>query len=127
MTRRVSFGFLVLVVTLLPVHAAWLLIVAMASTPEAASTPVHTPNPAQAPASALGLIEALVYAEPFFAGTILIWLAVWLPVLVSFSILAACAAGPRRRPSMLAAAAFLLGTAFAAPWIFGLYRIIAEG
>ena len=127
MTRRIAFGCLVLVVALLPMVAAWLMMIAMIPSPEAETTPVATPNPAMAPASALSAVEILVYADPWFAGTISIWLAVWLPVLVSYSIFATCADARRRRASMLAVASFLLGTAFAAPWICGLYRIFTEG
>ena len=127
MTQRIAFGCLVFVVALFPVVAAWLLMIAMIPSPEAETTPVATPNPSKAPASALSAVEILVYADPWFAGTISIWLVAWLPVLVAYSILAACTPERRRRPALKVAASFMLGTAFAAPWFFGLYRIVAEG
>ena len=127
MTRRILTGCLVLAVTLLPMVASWLLMIGMASSPEPKSTPVATPNPPPAPAPALGPVEVVVYAEPSFAGIMVFWLVAWLPVLATYSILAACAPARRRGPTRLATAAFLLGTAFAAPWIYGLYHIFTEG
>jgi hypothetical protein len=132
MFRRVTFAGLVLVLELLPATAAFLVLrgVVLAETAEAAATSVATPNPSRPPAEFLGPLELLVFVEPWFAGTLVFWLAPWLAILLAYPLAAAAlvrfsASSIPRRPVLLPAIALLLGAAFAIPWVYALCRVLA--
>ena len=126
--RRFSFGILIFVTALAPLHVAWLLMLVVMSSREVPATTSATPNPAAASSSSLGLVEAMVAIDPWFAGTIIFWLIPLLSAVTVFSVIAAalvCPSASRvRRWSTLLAMSVFLGMVLAAPWFFGLYRLL---
>lgn len=144
MVRRGLFGLALFAVTLLPMFGAWQLTTvlreAQASARMEDAQAVRTPNPnpeADSPtsgASALGPVDCLVAVEPWFAGTIFVWLLVWLPVLGLYAIAGAALweqvpgerASALRRPCPLFGIAFVLGALFATPWFYGLYLVLTQ-
>ena len=132
-TRRLLNGLVAAVMAFLPLAIACGAILAMEAARDAALvTPnrVATPNPSKAPWYFMGPAELVVYADPWFAGTFAFWYYPWLVGLAGY----VCAVGvwwPVKSPSSgrspllsLAMLSSLLGLIFAAPWFYGLIKII---
>jgi len=79
MTWRIAFGILVLLAAFAPMLAAWALMLAVVPAFDPQMTTVATPNPTHV--SLLGPIDLLVFAGPWFAGTIAFWLFSGCPLL----------------------------------------------
>ncbi|RIK75610.1 MAG: hypothetical protein DCC68_20910 [Planctomycetota bacterium] len=82
------------------------------------------PNPAKSP-GVLGPVEALVYLDPTWAGTMLIWIASSIALVVAFAIAAAVFwpnESSARAVLRLRIAAFAAGMPLAWPWISVLFR-----
>lgn len=137
MMQRIGFAALTMMIALLPAIALWsiwltMLALSPAEEPPAPPTAVKTPNPSQAPAAYLGPAEVLVYADPFFAGTILWWLIFCAAFLGGYTIVSTAIVRFRSagvtplvfRPSVLLLGSLLLGAFFVvAPWLFALCRL----
>lgn len=116
----------------------WAILMALVNARVAAQKPTApTPNPAIPPGALLDPHSALVYAEPWFAGTIGIWWLLGLLVFGAVTLIVVtliAVALPRRtkgegdalplRPRALYFLSLLLGCIFAAPWIYGIIRMV---
>jgi hypothetical protein len=97
--------------------------------------PAGSPNPAKAPAWNFGLAEVLVYADPYFAGTIHLWL---LPGAALLALVCLWAAGvpvltkPREAGWPVPGYAKVVGVSLAVglllawPWVYAWVRILRE-
>jgi hypothetical protein len=114
----------------------WLLIVAIIHRRDVARSSTPSPNPAKAPLWFFGPLEALVYADPYFAGTILYqWL---IPGAILLMVLALWAAGisvlnkekmihwPVPRYRKIVWISLAMGGLFALPWLYAWIRVLCE-
>lgn len=131
LVRRLQNGAVALTGALLPLVIACGIALAVVAAPSPLDG--RTPNPRPAPWFFLGPIELLVYLEPWFAGTIVIWLILWVPALAIF-VVGVLLKWPSQRPEpnsrglpSLALLSVLMGLAFAAPWIYALVRYACLG
>ena len=121
-------GFLSGVAFVLPVCVLWAMMLPHAAPPQLTS---RIPNPTKTPGMP-GLGEILVYAEPWFAGTMTYWFVLG-GAAGMFLIVRALsrplpdspsAAKLLRSISMWTLCAATMGLVFAAPWIYGLYLLM---
>jgi hypothetical protein len=133
--KRCLCGLTALIGALLPLIASWLLLAAAIERRRAAAHNPLAPNPAQPPMNWLGPIEALVYVDPYFTGTIQMWwllpgllvltgLFLWamgVPVLRKGMSLAPTCPGVGR----LASVSALVGVFLAIPWLLALVLVLS--
>jgi hypothetical protein len=134
---RVLRGLVALLTACLPAVLLWLLIVATIDHREAvrAST-TASPNPAKAPAWwVLGLLDVLVYADPYLEGRIQLWLLPGAGLLLGLALWAAglpvvtkeSAAGwPMPRFVKVIGVALAVGAFLAIPWLYAWIRVLSE-
>lgn len=113
---------------LLPTMFMWLLLAVIAGLNQAPSSNIPTPNLVKPRAPLLmGPIEVLVYLDPWFAGTILYWLALMVVALIGLVLWAgqSTSAETAKRSSLRV---FLVsanvGLILAAPWMYAYARMI---
>jgi len=119
---------------LLPACTLWALMLPNASSPGDAADGARIPNPAKAPVSMLGPADVLVYADPGFAGTIGYWMVICGTAAVLMVLAAACVPNPPtsywsargRTLAVWGLCSLLLGFVFAAPWFYGLFRLMTR-
>src|SRR5216684_5389248 len=66
-------GLIAFIVALLPILVCWLVIV-RAMQRQGATGSSTAPNPSKAPTWMFDPLDALVYVDPWFAGTIIFWI-----------------------------------------------------
>ena len=108
----------------LPLIASWGLIVATANNTAPPSSSSRIPSPTKTTAT-MCPVEALVYADPWFAGTIWLWVFLWGCAGVTLTLLALFLP-VRNRWSLLAwgICSVVAGSLFAGPWIYGLCCVL---
>jgi hypothetical protein len=144
--RMMSFGSvmratIVVIFLCVPTVLFWLLAVSLIVIAiDRFEVPVsRIPSPAKAPAWELGFSGILVYADPYFAGTIYFYRIAWLAL---FGILATSIvlwtsgiaqrktrrASAKRRPSFLLviSVSLVAGLLLATPWIYAVVCILAR-
>jgi hypothetical protein len=130
--RRGLRGLIALLGASLPVAIAWLLIVLIMGLRDSAARAVGTPNPAKVAAHKLGLFDVVVYADPYLAGIINLWLLPGVAVLVGLVLWAMGILAPIKQrftgmasPGLLTLTltSVVVGVLLAAPWLYALVRI----
>jgi len=117
---------------LLPLLIACAIILAIEfrKTRPADDRPGRTPNPAKAPWYSMGPGDLLVGLDPWFAGTLLVWLVSWCGALSAYVIgVAMCwptGSTTTRAIGRLIILSVVLGLLFAAPWYYALVRSLFE-
>jgi hypothetical protein len=133
--KRCLCGLIAVIVALLPIFVCWLLIV-RAMEQHSATGSSKAPNPAKAPTWMLDPVDALVYVDPWFAGTVIFWIIPGLFILVGLVLWAASVLVFRRdatsSPRCLSVAKLLLTSAavglfLAIPWLYALSRVLSHG
>jgi hypothetical protein len=106
----------------------WCLLIALVNMRVAANRPkAPSPNPAMAPGAFLDPNSAMVFVDPWFAGTIGYWWWLCLSVVVAASVMvfairrttAPTDAAPSLKLTTVYLLSLLLGALFASPWIYG--------
>ena len=118
---------------LAPLCTLWALMVPYAANTNGPAEGARIPNPSKAPVSMLGSADVLVHADPWFAGTIGYWIVVCSTVAAALIVAALCVPAPpserairRRSLRIWGVGSLLLGLLFAAPWFYGLFRLLTR-
>lgn len=133
---RVMRGLLALLAACLPTALLWpLLIVTKYRQDDAWARAAGAPNPAKSPPWHLGIVDILVDVDPFFKGTIYLWLLPGAALLVGLGLWAAgVPVLSKERPTgwpvprflKVIAVALAVGAFLAMPWIYAWIRILYE-
>lgn len=149
MFKRARFSLIVLVFSLLPLLVSWQSLNVVSEVRSQTATMAReiqkaaaqgnvpgapSPNPPRTPDTQRGLAESLVAVEPWFGGTIWLWIIFWPLVLIGYAIAAGVLRHrppkdedvAQRQPYTYVVTAMLLGTWFAAPWLFGTYLVLTR-
>ncbi len=119
---------------LLPGVVSWLVLVIVLDHRWAVVDSRGAPNPARAPVWMLGPAAVLVYVDPYFAGTLYLWLAPGAVLLVGIVLWAAGLPVLRKEMSLAPACPSItrlvlvstaMGLFLAAPWIYALVRVLS--
>lgn len=133
--RRAIRGVVGLLGGCLPTASFWLLIVATLHRRDAAGTTTPSPNPTKLPAWRLGPLDVVVYADPYLAGTLTLWLLPGVALLIGVGLWGAGvpmlskerpACWPVPRLLKVVWVSLAVGSFLALPWFYAWIRVLCE-
>ena len=126
---RIARGVIALAGSLLPLCVLWRLMLSHTAISDGPGAESRITGPAKASVSLVGPADVLVYADPWFAGTVQWWMMLCCAAAALLVLVAVCVPVRSRSGWSLVVwglVSLLLGLVFAAPWLYGFFRMIVR-